>query len=115
MKDKFLIHFTKFKTIAEQLNAKYRSILNEAKQNYVDVLSDEMSARKALQFKEKEERGEIQRKEKEIISRQPQVPYEPYHPGLMIEAQTPQLNEGISGNFNDLKNHQLHKDHQEVI
>ena len=102
MKDKFLIHFKTF-NIAEQLNAKYRYILNEAKQNYVDVLSDEMSARKALQFKEKEERGEIQRKEKDIISRQPQVPYEPYHPGLMIEAQNPQLNEGISRNFNELK------------
>ena len=66
-------------------------------------MSDEMSARKALKFKEKEERGEIQHKEKDIISRQPQVPYEPYHPGLMIEAQNPQLNEGISRNFNELK------------
>ena len=62
-----------------------------------------MSARKALQFKEKEERGEIQRKERDIISRQPQVPNEPYHPGIIIEAQNPQLNKGISSNLNDLK------------
>ena len=66
MKDKFLIHFKTF-NIAEQLNAKYRSILNEAKQNYVDVLSDEMSARKALQFKEKKKEVRYNARKKKLF------------------------------------------------
>ena len=56
-----------------------------------------MSARRALKFKEKRERESI------IMSKQPQVPNEPYHPGLMIEAQHPQTTEGISSYLGEIQ------------
>ena len=56
-----------------------------------------MSARRALKFKEKRERESI------IMSKQPQVPNEPYHPGLMIEAQHPQTTECISSYLGEIQ------------
>ena len=103
-RQKILIPFRKYKTIVEQLNAKYKSLLDEAKQNYVNVMSDEMSARKALKFREKEEKEEISEIQRnEIISRQPQTLYEPSQPGLIIETSNPQTNEGIHKSAHNLQ------------